>query len=116
MSKVLTTASNIKCIHQGTVVLTTDQSVLKVNGDPVLVEKVQGNFIPPPTPGSCTQVPPPQSNVACTTIQSQTGGTSNVLKVNGKPVVLDNATGKTNGKPTDDWSVQSAEQQVLQAT
>jgi hypothetical protein len=112
MGKVLTTSSSVKCIHQGTVVLTTDQSVLKVNGKPVLVEKVQGSF----TSGSCTQVPPPASNVPCTIVQSQSGGTSNVLKVNGKAVVLDNATGKTNGQPTNDWSVNSAEQQVLQAT
>ena len=116
MGKVLTTASSVKCIHQGTLVPTTDQSVLKVNGKLVLVEKVQGNFIPPPTLGSCTQVPPPQSNVPCATIQSQSGGTSNVLKVNGKPVVLDNAVGETNGKPTNNWSVKSADQQVLQAT
>ena len=116
MGKVLTTASSVKCIHQGIVVPTTDQSVLKVNGNLVLVEKVQGNFTPPPTPGSCTQVPSPVSNVPCTTIQSQSGGTSTVFKVNGKPVVLENASGLTNGTPTNTWSVNSAEQQVLQAT
>lgn len=112
MGKVLTTASSIKCNHQGIVVPTTDQSVLKVNGNPVLVEKVQGSF----TPGSCKQVSPPASNVPCTTIQSQSTGTSTVLKVNGKPVALENASGLTNGTPTNNWSVNSAEQQVLQAT
>jgi len=112
MGKVLTTASSIQCVHQGIVVPTTGQSVLKVNGNPVLVEKVQGSI----TPGSCTQVSPPASNVPCTTIESQSTGTSTVLKVNGKPVALDNASGLTDGKPANKWSVNSAEQKVLQAT
>lgn len=112
MSKVLTTASSIKCLDQGIVVPTTEQSVLKVNGNNVLIEKVQGNFVV----GTCTQIPPPDTDKPCTTIQSQTGGTSNVLKVDGKPVVLDNSTGQTDGTPNNSWSVESAGQQVLEAT
>lgn len=118
MGKVLTNTSIVKCAHNGKVKPTNTQSVLKVNGDDVLVGSLEGNIPSIPNPNSCTQQPipaPPPINIPCTVIVTQNpGGTSQVLKVNGVAVLIDTATGTTQGKPTNTWSVKGAEQQVLQ--
>lgn len=112
MGKVLTKISSVQCLHKGKVDPTNIQSVLKVNGDDVLVGSLKGTI------SACIQQPipaPPPINIPCTVIVTQNpGGTSQVLKVNGVEVLIDTATGTTQGKPTNTWSVKSAEQQVLQ--
>jgi hypothetical protein len=119
MGKVLTNTSIVKCAHNGKVKPTNTQLVLKVNGDDVLVGSLEGNIPSVPDPNSCTQQPipaPPPINIPCTVIVTQnSGGISKVLKVNGSAVLLDTATGTTEGKPINTWSVKSSEQQVLQA-
>lgn len=109
MANVLTQTSTLTCAHQGNVTAMATQSVLKVNGQSVLVTQVQGAI------AGCIQVPPPPSNKPCTSVTSQVGGTSTVLKVNGSPVLLDTSSGLTDGSPTNTWSVQTAGQSLLNA-
>jgi hypothetical protein len=119
MPKVVTTASQIECAHGGTVKVTASQSKLKVGGNPVLVETdmltatVSGCKTPvtPPPPGP-TQKP-------CLKVLSMNAGAATKLAVDGIPVVLDTATGDTDGisvPPTPLWSVKDAKETQMEAS
>jgi hypothetical protein len=112
---VLTTASSVSCDHAppGSGKLTLDAAatgVLKVDGTTVL----SGTLMGAPIGSGCTQTGSP-GLVPCTAVMAQTGGTSTVLKANGSPVLLDTASGATNGVPDTKWSVKDAAQTVLTA-
>jgi hypothetical protein len=114
MDKVSTKDSTIKCEHQGTVtpVASAVSVVLFVDGSGVLAGTLAGSMV-----GSdCTQIPPPASKVQCGSIASETAGPSTVLFADGQAVLLDTAAGLTlAGVPTKNWSVESAEQDLLSA-
>ncbi len=106
MPAVLTTASSIVCGHSGTVQQSSSEK-LKVNGNSVLIKSsVDGQSI-----SGCQTLPAVDSSGTetarkCTKVAVDppappgpgvTGGEAVKLKVNGKPVMLSNLTGNTNG-------------------
>jgi hypothetical protein len=113
MPKVLTEGSTLTCLHQGTVQLTASQSVLKVGGKPVLVQgDLEGKAI------SGCKTPTSQSSKPCLTVVAMALGAATTLKAGGKPVLLDTATGTTDGvtpAPTNQWTVQAAGQTTFEA-
>lgn len=115
MAAVLTTASTVSCDHPptggGPLVLTPAAvGPLTVKGATVL----SGSLAPTSVGPGCKQ-PAGQGTKPCTNVDGQTGGRSSVLKVLGRPVLLDTVRGTTDGLPDKNWSVKSAEQTLLKA-
>jgi hypothetical protein len=110
MAKVLTAAASITCAHQGKVQFTVSQQTFTAGGQPVLVS---GDIEGKPIAG-CTQTS--ASTKPCTTALALVAGMATKLKAGNKPVLLDTATGPTDGSPPGVWSVQSAGQSKLDAT
>lgn len=117
MPKVLTQGSTLTCAHKGTIQLTAGQSVLKVDGQAVLVEgDLSGATI-----SGCTtpnSSPPAPLTKQCTKVIAMSVGAAVKLKAGGKAVLLETATGTTDGiSPTGNlWNVQSAGQTKLDVT
>jgi hypothetical protein len=116
MPLVLTLASAVSCDHPPTgggalTLAPAALGVLSVDGDVVL----SGSLAPTAIGAGCGQTPPSSSTTPCLLTSSQSGGTSSVLKVDGKPVLLATAKGETNGKPDSKWSVKDAGHNLLQA-
>jgi uncharacterized Zn-binding protein involved in type VI secretion len=91
MTAVLTTASTIKCLHGGSVSLSSGAK-LKVDGKPVLIQSAVSNW----SFSACA----PKTNageVACTQV-SAIAPTASKLKANGSPVILE-GTAASNGTP-----------------
>jgi hypothetical protein len=113
MPRVLTEGSTLTCLHQGTVQLTASQRVLTVGGQPVLVRgDLEGQAI------SGCQTPTSQSSKPCLTVVAMTLGAAATLRAGGKPVLLDTATGTTDGvtpTPSNQWTVRTAGQTTLEA-
>jgi hypothetical protein len=121
MDYVLTEASTVSCDHPppgasmgGAATLSATQAVLKIAGQAVLVNTLVGSAI---NAAGCARQPPPQTNKPCSSIVTQTGGASTVLKVEGSPVLLKLSTGVTDGAPvpSNTWSAKDAGQTVLRA-
>jgi hypothetical protein len=113
MGQVLTAAATITCSHGGTVLVVPSQHALTVDGQPVLVD---GDLTGATVVG-CTNLPPPQGRVPCSTTTSMTAGAATKLTAGGKAVLLDSATGQTNSTPAPGtWSVSNAGQTKLTAT
>jgi hypothetical protein len=114
MGDVITSSSKIKCEHQGTVTPAPSavSAVLFVDGTAVLAGTLALSVVG----ADCAQKPPPATNVQCGSIASETAGPSTVLFADGQAVLLDTAAGLTlAGVPTKNWSVESAEQDLLSA-
>lgn len=111
MPKALTAGARVVCTHQGTVTLVAGQQTISVGRQPLLV---LGDLDGKPIAG-CTLAPSP-STAPCTATASMLIGAAAVLKVDGAPVLLENATGLTNSVPPGTWSVQSAGQTILEAS
>jgi hypothetical protein len=113
MPKVLTAKSTLTCLHQGTVQLMASQSVLKVDGQAVLVQgDLEGKLI------SGCKTPVSQTTKPCMTVVAMSVGTAMALKAGNKPVLLETAMGTTDGltpAPTNMWNVQTAGQTKLDA-
>lgn len=118
MPKVLTVASTLTCAHQGKIALKASQQTLKIDGKAVLVlgdlngATIAGCLTPLSTPPAPTTKP-------CQTVVSMASGASTNLKVGGKAVLLDTASGMTDGvttPPSNTWSVQAAGQTKLDAS
>jgi hypothetical protein len=105
MPTVITRASALVCAHQGTVVLSPTQQKLTVHGEAVLV---MGDLEGKPIAG-CTVVPAPGIK-PCLTVVTMLAGASTRLTVDGKPVLLDTATGLTDGVPPSAWTVRTSGQ------
>ena len=91
MPAVLTTASSITCPTGGKV-STSGAVKLKVSGNGVLLKAgVQSKSI-----SGCTTVPPPQTNIKCSTVSSASGEASK-LKVGGSGVLNASFSGSSNG-------------------
>lgn len=117
MAFVLTESSSISCDHPPTgggplKLALAAIGPLKVGGATVLSESLVPAVIDP----GC-QTPPGQGTAPCLATKSQSGGTSTVLKVLGRPVLLHTAKGETTGQPSpgNTWSVKDANQTVLKA-
>jgi hypothetical protein len=112
MPNVLTEGSTIQCAHGGTIKPSASQSVLKVDGQKVLVQ----SDLPGTTVSNCLNVNAPAK--PCLTVVSVTAGVSTTLKAGGQPVLLEAALGLTDGVPVApvQWSVASAGQTKLQAS
>src|SRR5262245_61323712 len=118
MPKVITTSSEVKCDHGtgGPVTLQAGQDVLTIGGAAVVARSIAGSTIGT----GCTLTNSGAGQTPCSSVVSQLpGGDSTVLQVNGTPVVLEGATGVTNGvgvpPPQLTWSVKSVGQDVLNA-
>ena len=113
MPKVLTEGSTIVCPHQGKVKFTASQQALKVNRQAVLV----ADDVKTGTVSNCQNPTDPSKGLKkCTKVLSMNpGSTATKLKVGKKPVLVDTATGLTDGLPLNTWTVQSAVQTKLDA-
>lgn len=112
MPKVLTTAATIKCSHQGTVTVpSAGQSVLEVEGSPVLV---LGDLVGKSISG-CT-LTPSQSTKPCVSTTSMIVGDATTVEAGGMAVLLETAQGLTDSTPPGTWSVQAAGQSSVEAT
>ncbi len=99
MPAVVTQGTTVSCGHGG-IVQTVGSPKLTVGGSPVLVDTgIIGEPIPAaPAPGSCSIMPPPNSNVPCTTVLSvNPASLATKLVVSARPVVLASLSGTTNG-------------------
>lgn len=108
MAKVITEGSTIKCPHQGTVKFTASQQKLKVGQNAVLVSTDSMSGVISGCTTTLTSTTQP-----CLKVVSLISGSATKLTVDQIPVLLDTATGLTDGKPPANWSVQSAEQTKL---
>lgn len=110
MSKVLTMGATIACPHGGSVMIVSGRTKLTVDGNPVLTA---ADLIGAPILG-CTNTAP--GFTPCLAVASVLAGFSTRLAVDGQPVLLETATGMTNGTPGPfPWSVRSAGQSKLEA-
>jgi hypothetical protein len=117
MPFVLTESSKISCDHPptgGGAVTPTAAAVgpLKVDGATVL----SGSLAPTGIGDGCV-TPVGQGTAPCKATTTQSGGTSTVLTVEGRPVLLHTASGETGGLPSpgNTWSVKDPMQTVLKA-
>jgi hypothetical protein len=96
MPRLVTTKADIRCNHQGRVILTPHQSRVKAHGNWVLREP---DLVGAPIQG-CTQ-PASMSSKPCTFVVSinPPGGFSTHIAAVGLPVQLDTLTGVTDGVP-----------------
>jgi len=84
--KILTTASQIKCAHGGTVTLTTSNTTLKIDGMPALLESDMHTVagcaftLPGPKPSPCVKIEWSLGAVMC--------------KVNDTAVLIETSVGK----------------------
>jgi hypothetical protein len=93
MALVLTDVSFVDCGHTGRV-STAGETKLKVDGALVLLAAgIQGHSV-----GSCpVQDDTNTGTLKCRTVTAVTGGQATKLRVNGRPVMLDTLSGKTDG-------------------
>ncbi|MBN1172598.1 MAG: hypothetical protein JXA67_10540 [Micromonosporaceae bacterium] len=110
MPKVLTAAAVVLCPHGGKVQIIPSQTATAIAGNPVLVV---GDLDGKPIVG-CAQ-PVSQSTAPCTATLPMTVGASTAVVAGGVPVLLETATGMTNGVPSGSWQVQSPGQAVVDA-
>jgi len=109
MPFVLTTASTVQCAHGGTVALKASQTRLTVDGNPAL-----GPLDLVGAPIASCSVPATPGSAPCLTVASVVAGPAATLLVAGAPVLLDTATGLTNGIPQPaTWRVIRAGQAKL---
>ncbi|MFF3374076.1 hypothetical protein ACFYXF_14205 [Streptomyces sp. NPDC002680] len=102
MPAVLTEASTFQCDHHGTAKAQASRSGLTVDGKPVLVDQDL-----PLTPiVGCIATP------KCAQVEEVTAGVSRTLTVDGRPVLLATAHGKTNAGL---WQVADPVQTKLEA-
>ena len=86
------------------------QNVTSAGGSPVLV---LGDLDGKPIVG-CAQAPSP-STAPCTQTLPMMVGASAKVTAGGKPVLLETATGMTNGVPPGPWKVQTPGQTKVDA-
>ncbi|MFF0430702.1 hypothetical protein ACFYU9_00535 [Streptomyces sp. NPDC004327] len=111
MPYVLTTASVIRCKHQGTFLVTPSQSALTVGGNPVLlVSDLLKATVP-----DCKNTDATKGQLPCVKITAVSTGASRLLSVHGSPVALETAEGTTQANPVLPvaWQVASAGQTLL---
>jgi hypothetical protein len=104
--------STLQCLHQGMFVLVASQNQLTVDGQAVLVD---GDLEKASITG-CTNIGPGLK--PCLKVTSVLVGKSTNLSVGDKPVLVDTATGMTDGTiagTPQTWNVTSAGQQKLTA-
>lgn len=114
---ILTTAGAAACAHQGTVSLTSSQSVLRVDGAFAVLADDAGTASLV-TPSTCTIVPDTSKGlVQCTKVTALESGAGRLLRVDGKAVALASGSGATNGSTgspgTGRWSVSAPGQLLL---
>jgi len=103
MPAVLTEESDLRCTHQGTVVVVAGTRALTVGGAAVLVL----DDMLTATVTGCPQSPTP-----CALVTAVAQGASTTLTTGGRPVLLATASGTTNA---GQWQVMDAKQSKLEA-
>jgi hypothetical protein len=109
MPYILTTGSTVQCPHGGTVALQAGQTKLKVDGSPALIE---GDLDNATISGCSTVTNPNTGDKQCTMVVGMSSGAATELKVSNKAVLLETASGTTDGVSTTGnvWHVQTAGQ------
>ena len=111
MPNILTTGSTVKCAHGGTVTLKASQTKLTIDGQPALLAL---DLVGAPIP-DCPIKPAP-GVAPCLAVTSVIAGTATTVIIDKMPVLLDTATGLTNGVPQPaPWKVISAGQSKFEA-
>ncbi len=114
MPNVLTAGGAIVCSHGAKVIpAPPPQAKLLIDGQPALVQPslAPGTVVP----GTCPNNNPSLGLKACTTVTAN-AGMATKLVVDGKPVLLDTATGITDSTPPGTLKVTSAGQTKLTAS
>jgi len=111
MSNVLTEASVLTCSHQAPLQIQASQHKLTVDGKAVILQRDLLSALISACPNKGPGLVP------CTMVTSIISGISTELLVDGEPVMLENATGLTNGSPPapSQWQVKSVGQSKLGA-
>jgi hypothetical protein len=92
--KILTTGADLRCDHRnGTVKIAASQSLVTINGQPVLVESDPVGRPISGCPNVGATIKP------CTSTLAVREGYSDLLTINGRRVCLDTVTGLTDGTP-----------------
>jgi hypothetical protein len=94
VNPIVTANADIRCSHQGQVVMAPGQESTVAEGGPVLCF---GDLVGWAIQG-CTQ-PASTNSKPCTAVVSVAGGTAPTVTVGGKPVYLSSLTGVTDGVP-----------------
>jgi len=83
---ILTTASQVKCMHGGTAMLTTANTQLKIDGAPALLESDVHAVV------GCPFTIPPAKPSPCVKIEWEMGAV--MCKSQGTPVLIQSSLGK----------------------
>lgn len=119
MGQVLVAGGVLQCSHKGQVTLSGGDSRLTVSGQGAFTFGMEvGLSFAPGSPGvtaPCSFTSPSGSPSPCSATQAAISGTSLLLTVGNKPVLLDSANGlATNpNDPSATWSVSKAGQTLL---
>jgi hypothetical protein len=113
MPAVLTTASQLRCMHGAQLTVPPSQASLKVDGSPVLLV----TDLMAATVTGCPNNDPSKGLTPCLKVTAVTMGGATRLTMRGTPVALDTACGTTNATPPAPvmWRVNSAGQTKLSA-
>ncbi len=111
MTYVVTTKSDVECAHAGVASLSAPSPKLTVGGNSVVLKQ---DLLAASLAG-CTQVPPPQTNVACAKVATLISGEATKLTVRSQPVLLDSLSATTIGVPQNPLSCKDAKQTKLSA-
>jgi len=111
MPEVLTTASDLRCSHGGSLVITASQDKFTVDGQSVLLlSDIAGATI------SKCPIKQTNSTKPCQKVATVAAGLSTRLQVGTESVMLATAQGLTDGLPTPQtWSVKAVNQNKLEA-
>ena len=124
MPNVVVTGGLIQCSHMGVVKLSGGDVRIAVSGAGAITFGMEANLSFAPgapglvTPCACPNKAPPPAFVYCTATLPATTGVSTLLAIDGKGVLLANASGRAinAADPAATWSVAAPGQILLTAT
>ncbi len=112
MSKVITTASTVRCgalsggQHGGTVATTSDARLTVGGAAVVAADGVAGKSV------SGCQTPSTNSSQPCKNVLVVSGGLASKLTVGGRPVVLADVAGSSDGVPPGTLAADAAQDKL----
>jgi len=110
MSFVVTVGSDVECSDSGVATMTSSAKLTVSTEKVVVAAGLVGATV-----AGCTQVPPPQTDVACKTVKTLTSGEAGKLTVGGRAVLLDSLKAVADGAPRNEVTCKDAKQKKLTA-